>query len=106
MLICVFWRSHEVAFLERKKCDIVFGPDCGFGVQRTLYVVALEADHLGYPFYELIERLVGTPVIADANLLGIDVRMEHRRQHSAERCPSRVIERQEDFDAVRINRDY
>ena len=75
----------------------MFRPGCGLGVERTFHIVTLVADHLADTHDQLGQRLAGAPVVANANLLRIHVRMKYRCDHPAERRAARIIQRQENL---------
>src|SRR5262249_15123873 len=65
-----------------------------------LRVVGLVGDHLTDAGDDAPERLAGTPVVADADGMRSDVRMENRRQHPALRRQAWITSRQDDLRQV------
>jgi hypothetical protein len=82
---------------QRQGVRMLFGPGGGPGVEGTLQIIALEANHLSHAHDHLSERLSGAPMVANADLLRVDIGMKDRSQHAAKGRPPGIIQRKEDF---------
>lgn len=92
--------DRKISLLERQRCQVQFGPGGGAGVERAFQIITLVADHLADMHNHLRQGLPGAPMVADANLLRIDIRMENRRGHAAKGGPARIIQRKKHFRLV------
>ena len=88
--------------MKREQMKVLFGPGGCFGIERALQIVALKTKHLGDADDELSESLARAPVISNADLLRIDIRMKHRGQHPTEGRTPRVIGWQVNLNLVSI----
>src|SRR5438270_8709145 len=79
---------------------MLLGPSRGLGVQRAFDVVTLVGDHLSDLDDQIEQALAGAPMVADADLLRVDVRVKDRREHPAKRRPARVIEAELDLGSM------
>ena len=77
--------------------DVLLGPGGGFGVEGAFEIVALVTDHFADANDHVGEGLSGTPMIADADFLRVDVGMENGRQHATEGGTTRIVEGEKDF---------
>lgn len=76
---------------------MLFGPSRGFGIQGAFQIVTLIAEHFCDVNDHLGQGLTGAPMIANTDLLGINVGMKDGRGHAAKRWASRVIDWQKNF---------
>src|SRR5262249_39843808 len=95
--LLLYEHAHRV---ERQAVFMLAHPAGRFAVEWALHIVRLVGDHLADPGHDAPQRLARTPVVADADGVRGDVRVEDGRQHPALRRQARIAARQDDLDQV------
>ena len=93
---------EELLWIDRNLVAVLFDPLGGPSVQRALRVVALGRRASPQTRWIIAVRASPAPMIADADGVRRDVRMENRREHAEQRCLARVSLGEGDLEAMLV----